>query len=240
MNTTLAATWPVSAQQEDYFTWGPANLIYFPEKINEKYMQPGVYAVLPTDETVEKVLARERQQYDKRRNIITYANYRNLLVIIQNQPSECVRVVDGNLPEISPRDDDRFRQMAPYSEIEHVLADARQRTPPSMVFGSEPEHAWCYYYEKASLARQQGDWEEVRRLGEEAQAVGVYDTKYSIEWIPFIQSYAVLGDFEGIDQIASKYQGTYLDRDECESMLHPAISVETQKRLQTMFCQNSP
>lgn len=239
-NTTLAAHWPAGVQQEDYFTWGPANLIYFPEKLNDKNMQPGVFAVLPTDETVGKVLARERQQYDKRRNIITYANYRNLLVIIQNQPSECVRVIDGMLPEISHWDDERFKQMAPYSEIEHVLADAPKRTPPLIVFGPEPEHTWCYYYEKASLARQQGDWDEVRRLGSEAQAINVFHTHHLIEWSPFIQAYAISGDFENLGQISGWFRGSYLDEDGCRSLMHPEIADETQKHLISLFCQHTP
>jgi len=30
-------------------------------------------------------------------------------------------------------------------------------------------HGWCYYYQKANLARQQGDWEQVIALGREAE-----------------------------------------------------------------------
>lgn len=239
-NTTLAAYWPVGTQQEDYFAWGPANLIYYPEKQTEKGMQPGVFAVLPTNETVEKVLARDRQQYDKRRNITTYANYRNILVIIQNQPPECVRVIDGTLPEISRWDTNIFKKMAPYSEIEHILTDAPQHIPPFIVFGPEPEHTWCYYYEKASLARQNGDWDEVRRLGNEAKAKGIFYTNNLIEWIPFIQAYAIAEDPESIEQISGKYSKSYFNEDECKSLLHPQISAEMQQKLQALFCQKAP
>lgn len=239
-NTTLTALWSFGVQQEDYFVWGPANLIYFPEKLNEKNMQPGVFAVLPMDETVEKVLLRERQQYDKRRNIITYANYRNLLVLIQNLPSECVRVIDGSLPEISHWDNVRFKQMAPYSEIEHVLTDSPQRTPPSIVFGTEPEHAWCYYYEKASLARQKGDWDKVRRLGAEARARNVFYTDHLIEWVPFIQAYAISGDSESLGQISGWFRGSHFNENECKSLMHSEIAAEMRQELMTLFCRHAP
>jgi hypothetical protein len=41
--------------------------------------------------------------------------------------------------------------------------------PPAAIFGTEPVHGWCYYYEKAELARQNGDWNVVANLGDEAR-----------------------------------------------------------------------
>jgi hypothetical protein len=237
-NTTLVANYPLVSIQEDYFVWGPANLIYYPEKLNEDDLQPGVYAAIPDEGTAQKVLARERQQYDKRRNIITYANYRNVLILIQNRTSECVRVIDGMLPESSHWDTDGSKQMAPYSELEHILVNSPQHLPPSVVFGPEPAHTWCYYYEKASLARQKGDWDEVRRLGTDAFSYGFY-AENLIEWVPFIQAYAFIGDFEKIGEISSRFRSS-LDNVECKSLAHPQISGVTQQKLETIFCQSTP
>jgi hypothetical protein len=39
--------------------------------------------------------------------------------------------------------------------------------------GKEPAHNWCYSYEKAELAAQQGDWEMVLALGEAADSAGL-------------------------------------------------------------------
>ena len=52
----------------------------------------------------------------------------------------------------------------------------------------EPEHGWCYYYEKMSLARQQGAWPEVARLADEAQQLGLRPRDRS-EWIPALEAY---------------------------------------------------
>jgi hypothetical protein len=60
------------------------------------------------------------------------------------------------------------------------------------LLGAEPEHRWCFYYQKADLARQQDDWETVARLGDEAFAVPLLpDDPY--EYLPFIEAYARLG-----------------------------------------------
>jgi hypothetical protein len=58
--------------------------------------------------------------------------------------------------------------------------------------GPEPAHDWCYFYLKADLARQQGDWAKVAELGDEAAAQGlVPDDGY--EYLPFIEGYARQG-----------------------------------------------
>jgi hypothetical protein len=240
-NTTLVAKYPLVSIQEDYFVWGPANLIYYPKNMNEKDLQPGVFAAIPSDETVQKVLARERQQYHKRRYIITYANFRNILLLIQNNESECVRVIDGRLPEISHSDSELFKQMAPFSEIEHILTDFPQPTPPLIVFGPEPEHGWCYYYQKATLARQKGDWAEVRRLGNEASQKGLFHTDQAVEWLPFIQAYAIVGDTTKLDEISSHFRESYLlDEVECQGLANPQLSAESLAKLQAIFCRSQP
>jgi hypothetical protein len=200
-NATLLAVYPAGVIEEDYFVWGPANLIYYPEKQNEKNIQPGLFAALVNRDTVAKVLTRQRQEYDKRKNIVTYANYRNILILSQPTASACVRVMDGTRPELSRWDLDAIRVMSPYSELEHVLADETPHAPPEIVFGPEPTHGWCFFYQKADLARQQGDWQAVLEMGNQA-----FDLNLSpadpIEWMPFLQAYAVTGNVERLTELA--------------------------------------
>ena len=44
---------------------------------------------------------------------------------------------------------------------------------PAPQYLPEPEHTWCYYYQKVDLARQIGDWDEAARLGDEALSKGL-------------------------------------------------------------------
>ena len=70
--------------------------------------------------------------------------------------------------------------------------------PPVEVIGKEPSHGWCYYFERADLARQTGDWQQVVSLGDEAQARGFRPdgpkSDEPREWLPFIEGYARLGN----------------------------------------------
>jgi len=201
-STTLIADYPVGGAEEDYFVWGPASLIYYPEKQNLEAIQPGLYAAVLNSNAVSKILTRERQQYDNRKNIVTYPNYRNILILTQPTLNSCVHVIDGNQPEFSRAERDSIRVVGPYSEIEHVLTDETPHMPPTVVFGSEPPHEWCYYYEKADLARQRGDWEGVLALGDEALNKG-FAPQDTVEWIPFVQAYAAAGEVDRLREVAS-------------------------------------
>ena len=83
--------------------------------------------------------------------------------------------------------------------------------PDPVIFGNEPEHNWCYYYQKAELARQYEAWDEILLLSEEAASAG-YDTSNSqsnspYEWIPFIQAYMKTGNWNiAADTLVSTYR----------------------------------
>jgi hypothetical protein len=74
------------------------------------------------------------------------------------------------------------------------------------MFGPEPAHRWCYYFEKADLALQTGDWESVAALGKQASAAGLHPEDW-VEWTPFLQAYAYLGDEAEFTATAHRLNG---------------------------------
>ena len=60
--------------------------------------------------------------------------------------------------------------------------------PDKMIFGNEPAHDWCYFFEKADLARQMSDWDEVTKLGMEAISSG-FSPQDIYEWMPMIEGF---------------------------------------------------
>ena len=61
-------------------------------------------------------------------------------------------------------------------------------TPPAAIFGSEPSHGWCYYFEKAELAYQYGDLAEVIRLMAEAKKQGLAPSDMK-EYLPLLDAF---------------------------------------------------
>jgi hypothetical protein len=79
-----------------------------------------------------------------------------------------------------------------------------EETPvPTDVFGGEPAHTWCYYFQKADLARQYGEWETVLKLWKNAQGLG-YGPGYGPEFIPFIEAFVRTGDVDAAMQLTDR------------------------------------
>jgi hypothetical protein len=72
------------------------------------------------------------------------------------------------------------------SQIERKPSDGWR--PPSSIFGSEPKHTWCFYFERADLAYQYEDWQEIIRLMDEAKNQGFTPTDMK-EYLPLLNAY---------------------------------------------------
>jgi hypothetical protein len=92
-----------------------------------------------------------------------------------------------------------------------LIKNEPQNLPPTYLFGNEPERPWCYYFEKADLARQYGDYAQIIKLGDEAYAKGLLPRSAS-EWLPFLEGYCWKGQWEKIEFILdeiSASEGNY-------------------------------
>ncbi len=103
------------------------------------------------------------------------------------------------------------------SNLDQILPDTSNSTLPDRnIFGPEPEHTWCYYFQKADLARQFGKWETVSSLGNQALSLG-YGPDESYEWLPFIEGYIHVRNWEmaKILTIGSYENDSNLERSLC-------------------------
>jgi len=195
--TVLLAELPVAGFYEDYEVWAPANLIYYPESATVR-----IAAEVFTEATAEKV--RQGVQEERgMREIVSFArDYHRLLVASRPTEGSCVHILDGRRPEFPVGADGLVRSLSSYSDP--GLIDLL--SPPVLdlprLFGPEPNHGWCYFYQQASLARQRGDWDELVRLAEQTEEQGLRPSDRS-EWLPFLEGYAQAGQIDQARQIAS-------------------------------------
>jgi len=118
-------------------------------------------------------------------------------------PNACLHVLDavyagGDTYERQPR---FLRDAIPLSDPSLIVIDAETPHMPIALFGKEPPHTWCYYYEKAELARQTGDWEKVALIGNEAREQGFVPGD-ALEWLPFIEAYVITGDYQTAKELS--------------------------------------
>jgi hypothetical protein len=187
--------------QQDYEVWGPINLIYRPHMAES----PSIQAEVLNSDTIYKIFNKENVE-NLVRDIPLHRDYRNVLLLSISPVSSCLHIIDGALPVYSEWEALLTMQAGEYSHIDRVIPSGTSPVPPASIFGPEPEHDWCYYYQKASLARQTGDWEEIGRLYKEVKKLKL-NTSDKSEMVPFLEGLVHLGDHEEVRTIYKQIKG---------------------------------
>ena len=149
-------------------------------------------------------------------------------------PPACLRLLDPELDK-----DNRLipssslmREASVLSNADRILADDVSQMPE--IYGPEPVHGWCYYFQKADLARQLGDWGEVVRLADKAFKLDDHPND-PLERFVFIEGYAHAGNWKRAVklsresyQVSKEYVGPLLcqlwERIEAETVQDPERS----------------
>jgi len=241
--TTISVTYPNVAIQEDYFIWGAANHIYHPELKSKDDLKVQLPALVLNDYTVSRILSKRGEDtYVKRGDVEIVNEYDRVLVLTQSTADSCARVLDGNAPDLSAYDQLRVMLVAPYSKLDSVITTGETPAVPSTIFGKEPSHGWCYYYQKADLARQQRNWDEVTRLYEVANKNGLRPND-QIELMPFLQAYAYLGNQKMVNEFSTRINtNVFYTVQACQRLSDMAkygypLSAETQTQVDELFCK---
>lgn len=236
--TTLIAYYPAASIQEDYFVWGPANLIYRREKQDIVPIQIKIPAAVLTDDAMFKIMQQRGGEVQLRRGNLVDRDYSKVLVLTQGNPGQCVRVLDGNINEFSKADSHRILMIGEFSNIDHVVLQSDVEKHLTDVFGPEPEHGWCYYYQKAALERQKENWQAVVEYGQLAMNAG-FNPYDRVEWMPFLQAYAVLGMKEEFRTlIPILIEEPFLSIQACNNLQKiPDLNQEISELVNQTFCK---
>jgi hypothetical protein len=162
-------------------------------------------------------------------------------------PPACLRLLEPDLDaqnRFIPADS-LMREASVLSNPDVTLEGLGGRMPD--IYGPEPEHGWCYYFQKADLARQMGDWEEVVELGNKAFKLDDFPNS-PVERFVFIEGYAHAGDWDRAlklsresYRVSKEYVGPLLcrlwERMETETASSEERS-EALEEVQSMFACN--
>lgn len=126
---------------------------------------------------------------------LTFRSTTSSIAPVYFNPPGCLRILnpeDKDLPGL-PR---RLTQAVTISRGDDLIdSSGRNMVQMPAVIGSEPARGWCYYFEKADLARQQQEWQLVVRLKQESYKAGLKPSDET-EWLPFLEATAQLGDLD--------------------------------------------
>lgn len=142
-------------------------------------------------------------------------------------PPYCLRLLDPDLDSNNRflPDDSLMRAASALSNPARIQREPAASLPA--FYGAEPPHGWCYYFQKAELARQFGAWDEVQRL---AGAAFSLDEHFNnpVELFVFIEGYAHAGDWNEaikLSKEARQVSKSYVDPLLCK--LWKRIEAET-------------
>ena len=196
--TTIVANIPDFAYFEDYEAWAPANLIY-----NDQVLPLTIAAEILNETTADKIRVGAQEIMYMRALPPTPRNYNRSLILFLETPDSCLHLIAPDILDIPTRTTSHILSLSPFGRTDVIDIAGQPRTPSEDIFGAEPDRNWCYYYQKGSLARQLGDWEQVAGLGDEAIQRGLRASDRS-EWMPFLEAYIATGD-EAAAQLAANH-----------------------------------
>ena len=189
-NTTLLSN-QLPGRSTDNSLIAPLNWMYAPHFTDGSIPFQILY--------VDLRFGRENPEIDE--SLFTYKPYmryvfegslENTLVVFYEPPA-CLQLVDPQNP---------LRKIpAPVGEVTElsntqlVLTNNGLSAELPAFFAEQNLNVWCDYFQKADLARQQGDWETVAELGDLAFGAGK-SPNHPSERIPFIEGYARSDEWE--------------------------------------------
>jgi hypothetical protein len=135
----------------------------------------------------------------------TFHGNTSKLVVLDYSPPGCLRVLDPQIDVSNRLLMPLLREAANLSDTS-LIQEENAVTLPDSLFHPEPVHGWCYYFEKAELARQFRDWEKVAELGDTAFKLDDHPND-PVERFVFIEGYAHVGDWERAFKLSQESYG---------------------------------
>lgn len=200
---TLLLTYDLPFQyHSDYSLTAPLNWMYSPGQkdehlpfmmyyIKSRLGSSGLQKLAP-DVAVEKDL----------RNFIFRGNT-SQTVLFHYSPPGCFRVLDASRPEEYPDMPESLADASALARTDLIRTDAARAAVPPNHYWPEAVNGWCYYYEKADLARQKQDWDAVTQLGDTALNLES-QTGDPSEYLVFLEGYTRAGQMDKAQNLSRK------------------------------------
>jgi hypothetical protein len=131
----------------------------------------------------------------------TFEGNTSQVVAFYYSPPGCLRLLDPDI-DFENRfipDETMMREAARLSSSAWILPEETATLPK--VYGSEPQRGWCYYFERADLARQLKDWDAIVRIAEIAFSLDDHPND-PVERFVFIEGYAHAGEWARAQELS--------------------------------------
>lgn len=163
----------------------------------------------PRDYPVQTLLADPQSDVKGAIRGPKYAGKAADMVAVYKEGSSCLLVLDPIYAAMKSNADS-YASYGSLTNFDRIVDTGSTTTVFPQAFGSISQNNWCYYFEKADLARQEKNWSQVLDLYAQARQAG-FKPGHSVEYIPEIQAKAEQGQVtEALDETneAIQYSAT--------------------------------
>jgi len=188
----------------DFQLIAPLNWIYAPDLNSDKLPYSLLYTKSRLGGTsLPKLKPDLPMQFNYRS--VTFTGSTSDVIVIHAPADGCLRVLDPlyataeTVPGMTPSLTDAI----PLTNLTRIQDVQGQSQMPEQYFGSEDTNNWCYFFEKAELAKQLNNWDEVLRLYRKANKAG-YAALQPVENLVFIEALALHQDTKPAIELSEK------------------------------------
>ncbi len=123
------------------------------------------------------------------------------MLSISYSPPGCLHVLDPARSSVIAPMRIENQELIGVSNPDVILDTDQGAILPREIFPHDPPIDWCYYFEKADLARQFKKWDKITQLMDEASQQG-FTPKVAEETFPFIEGFAHQGKWDRVYEIS--------------------------------------
>lgn len=157
------------------------------------------FPFLYTNPNIESLLAGAPLEYSKLSMQFQGNSNQMLLLDFNPEMKRCLWILqpqDTNLRLVS----EDVRKLAAGSDINLIKLSDKEVVPPEEIYGKQNSQTWCYFFQKADLARQYQEWDGIIKLWNESQSLGERPDN-GFEYIPFIEGFGNTEDWGKVKEL---------------------------------------
>ena len=115
------------------------------------------------------------------------------MLVLKKPTDGCLRILTpSDSPPVAVLDQDRYlfwQSAIALSNLDQINTEPENPAVPAQrFFGDEDRNQWCYFFEKADLARQLQQWDQTIQWYQDAQTAG-FKPLVDAEWLPLVEAY---------------------------------------------------
>jgi len=184
----------------------PLNMIYSPENTSARLDNVILLISSPQRDVISAYEPGTEIEYSYRQ--LEFHGSTDALVAFVKPSNGCLRLLSSDISAGEFENSKSFNFQSygtALSNLSRIIPDpAVPAALPAKYFGSEVRDQWCYYFEKADLARQQKSWDKVIDWYSQAEA-SEFGPSLAAEWLPLMQALLHTGQINRVVELSSKF-----------------------------------